>query len=514
MSIGMLNTKSSEYSYHWQLIRDCVEGEYRIKTRSEQYLPRKSGQTDFDYNCYKARAKWADYTEQALNAMHGMIFRRAPVMEVPENKKLTACLKNFDREGHTFYQSSSNSCYDNMQTSFGGLFVDMPVVKKRMTQAEADVLGILPYCKYYKAENIMDWKYKDINGVKKLCLVVLKEEVETFKSEFDHDYKTQFRVLDIDDQGFYRVRIFGMGYDKDGNPTGYGCNKTIPVAINGKRLNYIPFFFLPFEEPTKPMLYGIAELNKHYYMQSADYENGVHLTTLPTLVITGYKSEDEVLRLGTDIAVEIPDSDAKAYPVSFSGEGLEHCEKAIESTQEQIGILGTRSISPDKAMSETSDAARIHRAGENAKLATYARDISEVYTKVVQTMADWIGEKGKVSIQFNVDYDTVSFDPNMINAIANLAREGKFPLPLIYEALVRGEIVPNGFTFGEFMLLIDMEGSGVTAQEEIELYQKIRSGEKINLPNSAPVPSITQKAMSGNDKEPQNTKQVHMEAGK
>ena len=510
MSVEFPNPAAEKYYYHWQLVRDCVAGEHTIKMRGEDYLPRKSGQSKEDYARYQARAKWADYTEQALNTMHGMIFRRNPVVEVPDNKQLQECFKNFDCEGHSFYQFTSNACYDNMQTNFGGLLVDMPPVSMPMTVADAENLGIRPFVKYYKAEEVINWKYRDFNGIQQLSKVILREWVESQDTdEFSHELVVQYRVLDLDENNNCRVRIFckQSPKDKEFNPVA-----EMHILIHGQNIHYIPFEFLPYI-PSKPMLYGVAELNKHYYMQSADYENGVHLTTLPTAVITGYRSDDDVLRLGQDIAIMIPDSDAKAYTLQFAGEGLEHCEKAIESTQEQIGILGTRAVSPDKAMSETSDAAKIHRAGEHAKLATYARDISEVFTRVVQIMADWIGVNGKVSIQFNVDYDTVSFDPNMLNAIANLSREGKFPLPFVYEALVRGEIVPNNFTFGEFMMLIDLEASGVTAGEEVELYQKLRSGEKIEIPHETSVLNL-KADISENDKSPDETKQGSLEAGK
>lgn len=490
MSVETISPIAEQFYYHWRLIRDCVAGEKVIKQRGEAYLPRKTGQTKDDYEAYKARAKWADYTEQALNAMHGMIFRRMPSVELPDNEQLKKCFENFDREGHSFYQFASNTCYDNMQTSFGGVILDMPVAGEDIiTEFDAEQKGVnRPYCRYYQAENVINWKYSDINGSQKLSLVVLREWIEANESdEFGHDITAQYRVLDLDKDGYYRVRLYrGFSVKKDGKEIiEYAPFGTpISVEINGEKLRYIPFWFLPFKDPTKPMLYGIAELNKHYYMQSADYENGVHFTTLPTAVITGHNNQsEEQLHLGTDVAIMIPEADSRAYTLVFSGEGLTHCEQAIAATQEQIGILGTRAISPDKAMSETADAAKIHRQGENARLATYARDISEVFTKIAQTMADWIKVDGKIIVQFNVDYDTLTFDPNMLNAIANLSREGKFPLPFIYEALVRGEIIPNGFSFKDFMLLLDLEASGISAVEEIQAYQKLRAGENIEIPN-------------------------------
>lgn len=482
---------TEEIQYQWTLVRDCIAGEHRMKSKGEIYLPKKSGQSDRDYDAYKARAKWADYTEEALNTMHGKLFAKAPSVECGDNEILKKCLKNFDREGDTFFQFASDSVYDNMQTSFGGFIVDLPNVKdKALTKADALEAGLFPFARYYKAEDIMNWKFETINGVKKLSLVVLREMIETpvvdeVSSEFSHNLEYQYRILDFDNEGFYRVRIFTeyiAPETKDKIKVTEQIGNDIPVRVNGKRIRYIPFFFAPYKKLRKPMLYGIAELNKHYYMQSADYQNGVHYTTIPTGYATGHQNELDPktkkpipIRLGGDSWLTFPNSETKVGTLQFAGEGLSHCEIAIADTQEQIGILGTRSISPDKAMSETSEAAKIHREGENAKLIAYARDMSEVFTKVFQTIADWLEIEITVSIQINVDFDLTLSDPNMMNSIANLSRDGRYPLPLVYDALEKGELLPYGFTMKDYALLVDLEASGATSEEIIDVYMKLRT---------------------------------------
>lgn len=482
---------TNELKYQWQLVRDCIAGEKRMKDKGDIYLPRKGGQSDKDYLAYKARAKWADYTEQALNAMHGMIFRKAPTIEIPQDEQLVECVKNFNKEGDSLYQFASNSAYDNMQTSFGGFLVDMPKVETVLTVYDAEKAGIRPFCKYYAGEKIRDWKWKYINNLKQLGMIILEEDIESERpeNEFAHEILKQCRIFDLFEDKC-RVRVFREWTNLDTKEKEDELISESFITINGKPLEYIPFFFAPSKYPEKPMLYGVAELNKHYYMQSADYENGVHYTTIPTGYATGHVQEiDEKtkkpipIRLGGDAFLNFQEDTARVGTLQFAGEGLEHCEKALASTQEQIGILGTRSISPDKAMSETSDAAKIHRQGENAKLATYARNLSETFTKILRTMADWLNVKGGVCVSFNVDYDTITFDPNMMNSIANLAREGKYPLPLVFEALDRGELLPNNFTLREFATLVDMENAGATPMEIIETYQKMRSGELLGKVN-------------------------------
>lgn len=500
MAINDFCAQVNERHYHWKLVRDFVDGEHTIKEEGEYYLPRKGGQSDIDYLAYKARAKPGDYTGQTLESMHGSVMRRAPSIEKPEGTILDKILENFDHEGHSVYQHASDVFRDNMQTNFGGLLGDIPKIDKTISVAEREERGIYPFCKYYPAESIVKWGYEQHDSYKKLSWVVLKETVEEVNSTtYEIEKKIQYRVPCLIN-GVYHVRLYKEFLENPGTPQQKFSIKEegspIPFTVHGKTIDYVPFVFTPMvnvktSDPLdKPMLYGVAELHKHYYMQSADYENGVHFTTIPTLWTTGHdidagaKDEHEAtMKLGGDVCLNFPEAEAKIGTVQFAGEGLTHSKQAKEETLEQIGITGTRALSPDKAMSETSDAAKIHRAGENARLATYTRNMSECYTIMLRWMAEWEEIEGKVSLSFNVDYDSIAFDPNALNAIANLARESKYPLPLVFEALKKGEYLPNDITLEQYMLLIQLELGKISPKEELELWTKLRNGEKVEIPD-------------------------------
>ena len=487
----MVNDIAPEFlqmDYKWRLVRTFAKGEEDIKKAGEDYLPRKGRQSDGDYNAYKARAKPGDYTGEALRRLHGLVFRRPPTVERPDGGEFSDCLANIDRRGRSLYQFASDVAMDNMQTLWGGLILDMPMADGIETEYDAREAGIRPFLKYYPAETVVNRRYTESGGVERLSLVVLREDVDVAADEFSHGSVTQYRVLDFDEQGFYRVRVFSPETDREGKVS-YISGKPIYVKIRGEKLRYIPFEFLPGEDPEKPMLYGTAELHKHYYMQSADYENGIHYTTIPTGYSTGHtpmKDEEgrpEAVSLGGDSWLNFAEPEAKVGTLAFAGEGLSHSEHALDKTSEEIGVLGTRMISPDKAMSETKDAAQIHRMGENSSLATYVRNFGEKFTKMLSLMAEWMGVEGKIRVEFNVDYDSVAFDPNALNAIANLSREGKFPAPYVYEALKKGEYLPNDSTLMEYILLMAIEDAGVPLEEEFELYRRIRAGEDISLPS-------------------------------
>lgn len=474
----------------WTFIRDCVEGEDAIKAKSTTYLPKAAGMTDKRYDAFLKRARFVNYVDQTLEGVHGMVFRRSPVVEYPDEMK--DIMDNLNREGDSFYQFFSDAVYDIMQTGFGGFLVDLPDVGMGISLYEAENIGARPYVTYYPAESIINWKFKVIRGTRVPVLVVLEERVEKDATdEFGHELKNRYRVLDLDDNGFYRQLIYEPIEDERGDNTRYSI-KEIPVIVNGDRLNYIPFVFAPENFPTKPMLLDIAHVNIGHYLKTADYENGVHLTTLPTGYVTGEKPEEDKdkniipMVLGQDNFLMFPNDKAKVGTLVFSGEGLTHSENAIEKSELQMVVLGSRIITPEKGVSETAESANIHRAGENAKLATFARNLSEKATQILKILRDWSGNKGTVSAQFNTDYETMSFDANSLNAIVNMFEAGKMPLLVLYGMLMKGEFIsdPN-MSYADYIELLDLEHSGLTDKEVYDAYKRyMQTGKSVakNLP--------------------------------
>lgn len=466
----------------WTVIRDCIEGEDAIKGKGEIYLPRAKGYDLRRYEAYKLRAEWVNYTRRVLTGLHGLVFRKSPTLTCPD--KLKYISDNCDRKGTSLYRFASETFKDSLPVTHGGLLVDMPCAESVTTVLDAENKKISPYIKYYRAENIINWKFDIVNGVEQLCMVVLEEEYEAEDQidEFSHDIKLQYRVLDIF-EGKYRQRVFRSEGKKSDNYT----SVEIPITINGQHLDYIPFFPLFETEPGTPFMLDLARANISHYRKSADYENGVHLTTIPTAYVTGHEQttyEDdskEEIGLGEDVFLFIPEADAKVGTLCFAGEGLSHSEKALETSASNMAILGSRLVVTEKGTSESADSAKIHRAGENASLADLANMVADAFTKALRTIGKWIGVEGEIKFELCTDYDTLAFDANALNSIANLSRENKMPLPYVFDILKNGEYTPVTATLEEYAALLDMEANGYSPSEIVEQYRAIKEGKKIAI---------------------------------
>ncbi len=470
----------------WGICRETIEGEDIVKSKGEKYLPMASGKDSecrkARYEAFKMRTPYSNFVGAAHGIMHAMIFRRTPTVQVDDAFKQSGLLNDVNGMGTSLYQFASDSVWDLLQTGFGAMLLDCPSSEPGMSVLEAEQKGLRPYLAYYPAESIINWRYDNYSGTKKLKLVVLKEQGSRVVNEFEVETFERYRVLLLNEEGYYEQRIYSPVFDQyDKTKIVKMEVEVIPVYVNVKgnreRINYIPIVLLPYDKPEKPPLFDLAMLNVHHYQLMADYTNGVHMTTVPTGYITGYTAPDDGdeddITLGGDSFLTEENSDAKFGVLSFSGEGLEHCEKAIDKIESQIAGLFMKNIAPDKKTSETAESAYVHRSGENAKLATFARNISEKLSQLIQWYEEWCGYDGLVEIHLNYDYETMSLDPNIINSIANISGQGKFPLYCVFYILQQQELIDPDMNYDDFIFLIDQENlEGNSAEEIYEAFKK------------------------------------------
>ena len=482
-------------SPQWVIMRDVMEGDDAIKAKGETYLPRPSTAhhkydmyEDMQYNRFKERGIFTNFTAQIHDCLHGMIESRPANIDVPQNMKGDKFLTNVDFQGNSADQFFSDSLDDVLATGFGGVLVDLPKVDPNMSVKQAEKQQVRPYLSYYNAESIVNWKYKTVKGIKTLVLVVLEEEVDAAEDEFAHTKAKRYRVLSLVNR-VYTVTIYTETKDDKGKSV---ITKEKPVSplINGNTINYIPFIMLPFNEPVKPILYDIAKLNIHHYQVTADYQNGAHLTSRPSLYFTGHAPEKDdkgnpiPIYIGRDVVWQLEESDAKVGVCSFSGEGIQHLENALSRDEAQIITLASHIIAAEKKTAENKDAMNIRRAGEDAKLATYAKYMSYRFTQALQIVSDWLGNGDTtVSVVLNNDFSNLSFDANAVNAIANIFSQGKLPLRCLYYLLQSSGYLEPDMSYEDFIYLLDLESASLSPTEVDDAYKMYKkNGKKINVP--------------------------------
>lgn len=457
----------------WCKNQDAANGQKSIKLSfySESYLPRLRGHlsaTDGNtlYDIYVRYANWFNATGRTVDGLKGLVFRKNPVIEIPE--EMDSITDDVNIKGQDLYSFTKEILEQVIIKNRVGILVDFPAIDSEgLTQAEFEELGARPYLSKYYAENILNWRQNRINNKYKTTFVLLREyEYQEGTDEFDNDKIIRLRILDFDEDGYYRQRVYEQEEVVDTGKTsmntiGWILKDTFLPVINGKRLDYIPFIPLSDKGFTwdifPSVINDLADINISHYRNSASYENGLLLTGNPTPCFADYRGsngggEDEIL-LGSSIALTFGPSGKWGF-LSLDGNGLVELRTAMRDKESQMALLGARIISPEKKAAETAETASIHRQGENSLLADVAGSVSTGMTKAIKIMAKWMNipeEKIKeIKFELNTDYVPAEISQQKLVALMQLWQQGRLSDVGLFEQLKKGEIVRGDMTFDEY----------------------------------------------------------------
>jgi hypothetical protein len=455
----MVNVPNSEYlewSPLWKMLRDVVKGEYAVKAERELYLPRPGGQTDQDYTQYIQRAHWFDGTSRTAETYWGNLFSKEPIQNGNVSAAFGKMQENVDGAGNDLRQFADNCTFDALQTYWGGILVDYPFVPSGTPQA---IINGSAFLKWYTAEAVINWRREVRNGKTQTVLVVLREDSTiTLKSDY---FLTQtierYRVLMLDKEGKYVQRIYSASSNFESYEEYY-------PKINNAFLYEIPFFFCPFEDPSKSLLLGLAYENIGVYQLDADYKNGLHFTGVPTPIVEnmsapiGKDGKPMPVKLGGSVMQFFKDDQQSVNVkyLEFTGAGLSQISAAIDSSIYRMALLGARALGADKKGVESAETIRVYRASENGVLRAFARAMSEKLTSAIQLMALWNGEDvSGWSYFLNTDYDDLNANAQMIQTLLVGRTNNEVPRYSVYKVLKEAEMIPEQWEYEDFLSDLD-----------------------------------------------------------
>lgn len=439
------DTQHAEYSASldaWQKCRDVIAGEDSVHVAGERYLPKLSGQESNDYKAYVLRAPFYNATARTIDGMVGMLFRKEPVIEVPD--AMQAIIDDMTLTDCGFNELAEIVSREIIGVGRVGLLVEYPHVQEGpLTKAQASSLNLRPYVSSYKAETIINWRTARVNNAMQLVMVALRETAQNWVSEFEVEAVDQIRALILEDGQRYIQRVYRKAKNKD-EWEQYGPD--ITPLMNNQPLPFIPFvIFGPANNDVavqKPPVYDLVTLNLSHYRSTADLEHGAHYTGLPTAVVTGYSADGtEKLAIGSATAWIFPAADADAKYLEFTGQGLGALENRLKEKEAGMAAIGARMLAPEKKGAEAENTVKLRHAGEGAVLSSIGEMIEHGFGRVLQIMAKWENIDAEVKAEFNDDFvDTVLAAPDVV-ALVGAWQAGAMSFETLFWNLKQGELV-------------------------------------------------------------------------
>jgi hypothetical protein len=222
--------------------------------------------------------------------------------------------------------------------------------------------------------------------------------------EFVPAPETRYRVLKLD--GVYVQEVWEK-VKTDGKDEYQIVSSVIP-KLDGKELNYIPFFPCPGKMPENSPLLGIAYENIGHYQKSADYEQDIHYTGIHTPYAIGAekprdeKGDEKEVTIGGTKFLFFPTGSAVGY---LETSGSTTILAAIQACEARMVQLSGQSIAHEKKGIEAAATARIHRAGENAVIGSFSLNIAEQLTPAVRLAARWRGVPEAITEQWSMAFE-------------------------------------------------------------------------------------------------------------
>jgi hypothetical protein len=438
----------------WEHCAIAASGHKAVQDAGTAILPKLADQTSTEYEAYKKRSTFFNATRRTIQGLSGMIFRKEATVVVPDSVK--EMLNDIDMSGSSLHVLSQRTVDEALRLGRAGLFLDYPTVDTtNATMADAKRFGYRPMIKLYDAYSIINWKTAVVISAAVLSMVVLTEVKAKAKDEFQDDYVTQYRVLDLEkypttsgDAYRYRVRVFEVQKNEQGIEEDVVVDGPHYPTMNGKVMDFIPFQFIgPHStswEVCEPPLIDLVEVNLSHFRVNADYEHGCHFTGLPTPVISGYTRENpnDQFYIGSMSAWVFPNSQAKASYLEFTGQGLSALRTNLEDKKKEMAVLGARMLEAEPSAQQSANTAAIHRGGEQSMLASIAETVSCAMERMLKWFCDYANAASdEVKYKLNKDFFPMPMDSLTLTAIIAAWQNGAIDFDTMIDNLKSGEIV-------------------------------------------------------------------------
>lgn len=452
----------------WKRCRDVMCGQDAVHAGGPLYLPKLKEQSDASYAAYKLRAGFYNASWRTVAGLNGMMFRKPPKQVTA--KAIEPFLDNIDMQGNSFDEFSKDVSCDVLEVGRIGLLVDHPPVLVNAdgsapTIAEVQAQGQRPTMQRYEAESIINWKFRNVKNATVLCMVVLTEQFSQPdpQNEFGELTETRYRVLDLDQNNFYRVRIFRVGNDQKDEQVG----GDIYPFMNGKPLDFIPFVFIGPDgteaELEEPPLIDLVDVNLAHYRVTADYEHGCHFTGLPTPWVSGYTAAPAAqgetppkLYIGSESAWVFPDVGAKVGYLEFTGGGMQTLRDNLDAKKQEMATLGARMLADTNIRQvETFGATAIKHVAENSILASISISVSRGLQTALQWFQDWANASGDVEYDINRDFMPVEMDAPTLTALMAAWQGGALSQAELFDLFKRGDLIEADKTLEDHQGEID-----------------------------------------------------------
>lgn len=445
----------------WTLCQDVKASTRTLRDKKDTYLPRFQSE---DMQDWDARVKMTfanDYYDQTLNDCVGLIFTENPKIDAKAPQEFLDFAENVDGKGTHFEVFAKTIELSALDYGHAGIYTEYPTLPdgRRANKREAKTMNLRPYWLHIEAPNIINWRHKQVNGVKVLTKVTLKECASVPDGQFGEREDIQYRVYEQsvveaiypssntpvavalgkitwalwtkDDKGNYNVTQTGQLKGMDQIP--------LRIVYGGEKLDDLV---------SKPFLLGLAYSNLEETQVGSDYAAVMHKCNVPTPIFKGRN-----VAIGTGQAAEVKMGQGIDLSESGDAKFLEPSGVALAATRQRLEDIRTQMRRQGAAVkgetagqTMTATEANLYTRQRNARLSTAARSLQDGLENALGDVAVYMGKPRDTapSVEVLQDFTGSTIDPQYLALVFAAWQANLIPADAALFAFKHGRL-PDDF---------------------------------------------------------------------
>jgi Domain of unknown function (DUF4055) len=450
----------------WSRIRDLLGGTDAVRAARELYLPKHAAETADDYSVRLKLGVLFNGLARTVSAMTGLVTAKDVAVGEDNAVAVHQHWENIDGRGTHGAVFARRLLREGMAMGRAGVLVDAPPVAtagRALSRAEEQALGVRPYWRRYRTEDIRDWGFTTVDGATVLSHLVLRESFLERTGRFRTQEVTEYRVLTW--TGPFAITVERWREERSGGQRRVALmGEATPIV--GPR--FIPFALLAVGETedddqfvTRPPLLDLADINLAHYRLDTERRNLERLGCLPVPVRTGYVAQpDEGPKpIGPNVMMDVPIGGSFAW-AEPTGTAFEPTAKDLKEMERRMAALGLAFLESDTRGAETAEAKRLDATAQNASLSSAARALEDMLETALGFHAEYLRVDGG-SASVNMDFERTVMDPTLIATLNQAVVAGNLSQETFLNLLRRGRVLGDDFNVeDEIRRIMDAGGGG------------------------------------------------------
>ena len=372
----------------YELVTALWGGTESMQDAGTKYLPKEPGEETNNYSRRLNQSVLDPAYEEAVNeATSKIISGDFDILQI--SPLLQPILEDIDEDSNNIEMFAQEATQSAFHYGCSYILVDYPVMNENATLADEQAAGAQPYWVLLNAPQVLEASPVKQGG-KNILGVFRFAEREAFRTdEFSVAYRDrvkEFRLF----EGTVIYRVFikqeGQWTLQDEGPL-LGMTEIPVVPMYTNKVGYFM---------GSPYFYDLAAENALNWRITSDYQNILHITSVPMMVITGISPnfDDNGLKqevvISPNTVLEFTNPDTKVEWLEATGSATDSSRQAIIDSKEKMNNMSLSMLSDDPN-AQTATGNMLESEESRSVLSVLSTSVAKALTKAIDLSYQYLG---------------------------------------------------------------------------------------------------------------------------